>query len=138
VLDALDWLAHDGFLLTAERGGPGESFGNLLVEFERPPLAVRVTRDKGQWLIDVAPARGEFISLHVLITAWDGSTPAPRDRQAGDSLPEALPEGVEWRVVLPAVVSWLESGDRTREIGEARAAWKAAMTRYWARQRRHA
>jgi len=108
------------------------------VEFERSPLVVRIIRDRGQWLADLVPGRGEFVPLHVLVTAWEGSTPAPKDRQAGDPLPEVLPEGVQWRVVLPGIVSWLESGNRTRGIDEARAAWKVAMKRWWASQRRQA
>jgi hypothetical protein len=138
VLDSLDWLAREGFVLVDEQGGPGESFGDLLVEFERSPLVVRIIRDRGQWLADLLPGRGEFVPLHVLVTAWEGSTPAPKDRQAGDPLPEVLPEGVQWRVVLPGIVSWLESGNRTGEIDEARAAWKVAMKRWWASQRRQA
>jgi len=131
VLDSLDWLAHEGFVLVGERGGPGASFGDLLVEFERSPLKVRITRDRGQWSAGLA-AGGECVPLHVLLTAWEGGTPAPADRQAGDPLPEVHPDGVTWRVVLPGLVSWLGSGDRTREIQEARAAWKAAMLGYWA------
>jgi hypothetical protein len=32
--------------LCVSGGGPGESFGSLLVYFERPGLAVRVTREE--------------------------------------------------------------------------------------------
>src|SRR2546430_8140473 len=97
VRDSLDWLAREGFVLVDEQGGPGESFGDLLVEFERSPLVVRIIRDRGQWLADLVPGRGEFVPLHVLVTAWEGSTPAPKDRQVGDPPPEVLPEGVQWR-----------------------------------------
>lgn len=132
VLDTLDWLAGEGFVVASERGGRGESFGDLQIVFSRPPLAMCVTRDRGQWSIDLAPGRGEFVPLHVLLTAWEGSAPAPGGGSLGRSLPEVLPEGVEWHAVLPGVLSWLESGDRTQEIGEARAAWNAAMKRWWA------
>jgi hypothetical protein len=137
VAESLDWLEHEGFEVVSERGGPGESFGNLLVVLERSPLAVRITRDRGQWSIELAPGRDEYAPLNVLLTAWDGRTPAPRRSQIGDPLPEVLPEGVEWHVVLPGVLSWLESGDRTREISEARAAWNAVMKQWWASLRRH-
>src|SRR5260221_8956807 len=50
-----------GFVVVAERGGPHESFGNLLVVFERSTLAVRITRDRGQGSIELAPGRGEFV-----------------------------------------------------------------------------
>jgi hypothetical protein len=105
--------------LWMNKGSPGESFGDLMVEFERSPLAVRIIRDRSQWMADLAPGCGEFVPLHVLVTAWEGRTPAPQDRQVGDPLAEVLPEGVQWRVVLPGIVSWLESGNRTREIDEA-------------------
>jgi hypothetical protein len=132
VLDSLDWLAHEGFVLVGERGGPGWPFGDLLVEFERSALRIRITRDRNQWSAGFAAGRGDFVPLHVLLTAWQGGTPAPADRQAGDPLPEVHPEGVRWRVVFPDLVSWLGSGDRTGEIQRARAAWKAAMAAYWA------
>ena len=138
VLDSLDWLAQEGFVLVDERGGPGASFGDLLVEFGRSPLQVRITRDRGQWSAGLAPGGGEFIPLHVLLTAWQGGTPAPADRQPGDPLPEVHPEGVTWRVVLPGLVSWLGSGDRTQEIRDARAAWRAAILDYFASRRRQA
>ncbi len=131
VLDAVDWLAGEGFVLVDERGGPGGSFGNMVVEFERSPLLVRITRDRGQWSAALGAGRGELVPLHVLLTAWEGGTPAPADGQTGDPLPGVYPEGVRWRVVLPGLVSWLGSGDRTGEIQEARAAWKAANMDYF-------
>jgi hypothetical protein len=131
VLGCLDWLASEGFVLAGERGGRGEAFGNVQLMFERPAMAVRITRDRGQWSLWLAPDRSEFIPLNVLLTAWNGGTPAPRDRPFGDPLPEVLPEGAKWDVVVPGIVSWLDSGDRTREIRDADNAWKSAMRRWW-------
>jgi hypothetical protein len=110
--------------------------GNLRVRFSRPGLAARVTRDRGQWSIELAPDGGEFVPLNVLLTAWDTSVPAPREYVLEDQLPEVLPAGARWCVVVPGVMSWLESGDRTGEIGAARAAWTAAMKRWWEGKRR--
>jgi hypothetical protein len=131
VAGSLDWLAREGFAVVGERGGRGESFGNLIVVFERPGMAVRVTRDRGQWSAELAPGGGEFVPLNVLLTAQEGGLPVVRGSKLGDPLPEVLPPGVEWSGVLPGVVSWLESGDRAGEIGEARAAWSAAMRSWW-------
>lgn len=129
VADVLGWLAGEGFAVVSEQGGPGESSGDLLVEFGRRGLVVRITRDRGQWMADLAAGGGRFVPLHILLTAWEGSTPSPADHELGGRLPEVIPQGVQWRVVLPGVISWLESGNRSREIGEARAAWAVAMKR---------
>jgi hypothetical protein len=109
VIDSLDWLAHEGFVLAGERGGPGGSFGDLLVEFERSLLQVRITRDRGQWSAGFAVGRGEFVPLHVLLTAWQGGTLVPSRAQAGDPLPEVHPEGVRWRIVF---LAWSRGWDR--------------------------
>jgi hypothetical protein len=93
VLDSLDWLAREGFVLVDEQGGPGESFGDLLVEFERSPLVVRIIRDRGQWLADLVPGHGEFVPLHVLVTAWEGSTPPPKTARPGIRFLRSFPKG---------------------------------------------
>lgn len=108
-------------------GGPDESFGNLLVEFERATIAVRVVRDRSQWFIDIAPPGSRFVGLHVLLTAKDGVKPKLRDHRAGMPLPESLPEGVRWTVAVPAVVSWLEQEDAMNTIDRAERQWSAAM-----------
>jgi hypothetical protein len=135
VAGSLDWLIGEGFAVVRERGGPGESFGDLMVDFERPGMAVRVTRDRGQWSCWLAPGGGEFVPLNVSLTAWEGGTPVVGGSGSGDPVAEVLPPGVEWCGVLPGVIAWLESGDRAREIGEARAKWTAAMNRWWERVR---
>jgi hypothetical protein len=123
---------REGFAVVAERGGPGQSFGDLAVHFRRPGMAVRVTRDRGQWSIELAPGGGEFVPLNVLMTAQDGGTPVAAGSGLKGPVAEVLPPGAEWHVVLPDVISWLESGNRAREIGEARARWATAMNRWLA------
>jgi hypothetical protein len=49
VMRSLAWLSTVGFEIRAERGGREEAFGNLLLDWERPPIAVRVVRDRSQW-----------------------------------------------------------------------------------------
>src|SRR4029077_9604030 len=57
VRGALTWLAGAGFAVRSQRAGRTESFGNVLIEWERPPMGVQVVRDRGQWLVDVAAWR---------------------------------------------------------------------------------
>lgn len=127
VRDCLDWLVEGEFALAGERGGPDESAANVQLTFERSQLTVQITRDRGQWMMNIDPGHGKFVPLHILLTAWDGTVPAIRARNPVEQLPEVLPEGVAWRTVAPAIIAWLESGNRDREIGEAGAAW----TRAW-------
>jgi hypothetical protein len=132
VLATLDWLTEQGFVPVSERGGRDESFGNLLLGFEQPPLRLRVTRDRGQWSLEIATARTDFVPLNVLLTAMSGDAPDPGRYDLLDQLPEVLPGGAEWREFLPPLVIWLGSSDRSAEITEAGTAWKAAMKRWWA------
>jgi hypothetical protein len=80
----------------------------------------------------LAFVRADFIPLNVLLTAMNGGVPDPGCHNLADPLPVVLPGGVAWHEVLPAVISWLDSADRTADMAEARAAWKAAMKRWWA------
>ena len=66
VRGALTWLAGAGFAVRSQRGGRTESFGNVLIEWERPPMGVQVVRDRGQWLVDIAAGGGDFLGLHVV------------------------------------------------------------------------
>jgi hypothetical protein len=132
VLASLDWLAQEGFVLADEQGGRDAPFGNLILVFERSSLAIRVDRDRSQWSFDVAAGDGKFMMLSDLLTAWQGRAMPEPGRHFEGPPPRVIPVGVEWRAVLPGLVSWLESGDRTREIGAATAARKEAVMR-WAR-----
>lgn len=127
VHDLLDWLADEGFTLVWEQGGLGESFGNALLMYERSHVRMLITRDRGQWLMEIATGGDELIPLHVLVTAREAGTPVLRADDLRGRLPEVLPEGVVWRTAVPGVVAWLESGQRDKVIGEARAAWRQAM-----------
>jgi hypothetical protein len=132
VLASLDWLMQQGFVLVSELGGRDESFGNLRLGFEQPPRRLRITRDRGQWSLELATARADFIPLNVLLSAMTGDAPDPGRYDLLDQLPDVLPGGVEWREVLPLVTTWLNSADRTTEIVESEAAWRTAMKRWWA------
>lgn len=130
VRDLLDWLAAAGFTLVSEEGGPAESTANVLLIYERSPLRMRITRDRGQWLLEIATGDEDFIPLHVLLTAREAGTPVLPPNDLHSPLPEVLPDGVNWRTAVPDIVAWLESGQRAQEIGASRAAWRQAMASY--------
>ena len=120
---ALDWLTTAGFRVRGERGGRTESFGSILVEWEHPPLAVRVVRDRSQWIVDIALDGTDFVGLQVVLNAIDGGTFVVADRELGVPLPETLPEGVAWSAAVPQALTWLQSQDRSGEIASARETW---------------
>ena len=128
----LRWLEGNGFSVVRERGGRGESFGNVLVDFERRGLVVRITLDRSQWMLDVRPLARDSFGLHVALTAIDGDDPlVPEQRDTRDPLPDQLPEGVSWADQVARLIDWLESGDRTNELDRSRLAWGKVMTEYF-------
>jgi hypothetical protein len=128
----LRWLGGNGFSVVHERGGRGESFGNVRVDFERRGLVVRITLDRSQWMLDVQPPAGDSFGLHVALTAIDDDDPpVPEQRDTRDPLPDQLPEDVSWAVEVPRLIDWLENGDRTKELDRSRLAWRRVMTEYF-------
>jgi hypothetical protein len=132
VAATLDWLVGHGFLVSRTMGGRSESFGNVLVGFARGLTVVVITRDRGQWTIDIGRDRAMH-GLHMLATAMSGAeaNPGPK-RSFGDPLPDQLPEGARWRRLVPQAIEWLESGDRTVELRRAERSWSKAMKAYFA------
>lgn len=129
VADTIRWLLSAGFGLAGERGGRNESFGNLLLEFERAGQRVVIVRDRRQWRIDIAPTGStEPHGLQVFLWAMRGGEPelGPR-RSVEASLPAQLPVGERWSAEVPAVLTWLTDGDRSAEISAAVAAGRRAM-----------
>ncbi len=127
VAATLDWLMGHGFRVSRTMGGKSESFGNVLVEFARGLTLVVITRDRGQWTIDIGRDRATH-GLHMLATAMSGTEadPGPK-RSFGDPLPSQLPDGARWRRLVPQAIEWLESGDRTVELRRAEESWSNAM-----------
>jgi hypothetical protein len=102
----LDWLEGAGFNLANGRGGPTESFGDVCLNFVGP-ADVRIVRDRGQWDVTVGPTGGvRPYSLAVLDAARLQRDWEPPDLNYG-AVPKALPAGVTWMEVLPAVVKWI-------------------------------
>jgi hypothetical protein len=128
VADTIRWFQAEGFELRREVGGPKESFGNVLLEFELGAVRATIVCDRSQWMLDLAAAAGKPHGLHVWLTAMRGTaaTAGPR-RAAGEPLPDQLPPGERWCVEVPAVVSWVAAGDRSAEVVAAARDWGRAM-----------
>jgi hypothetical protein len=107
VAATLQWLVAQGASITREQGGPHESFGNVLVEFTFNDAVLTITRDRGQWLLDVQSGqlrRFDFAVIHAALSGVDGwSEPMPKP------LPTQLPDGVSWLAEVPAALEWLRT-----------------------------
>lgn len=134
VRDGIRWLEAAGFELRSAQGGSSESFGNILLEYVRGDVTVRIARDRSQWIpvVALAGVSGEH-GLQVLHTARTGLTAdagPPRD-WAAQPMAEQLPEGMSWRTELPALIHWLSEADRSQGVRQAAVEWREAMKRYW-------
>ena len=69
------WLSDRGFEITDQVGGRNAPFGDAQLTFRRRDLGVRVTRDRSQWSLDVAPEGVDFLPLDRILTAKDGIVP---------------------------------------------------------------
>jgi hypothetical protein len=125
VAATLHWLVAQGAEITSERGGPHESFGNVLVEFALHDAVLVVTRDRDQWMLNVRCGQlptFDFDVIHAALTgddAWSRTLPRP--------LPPQLPDGVSWIAELPRALEWLRSTpdaeDQLRRLQRKRAEW---------------
>lgn len=70
-----------GFRVSRTMGGKSESFGNVLVEFARGPTVVVITRDRGQWTVDIGRDRAMY-GLHILATAMSGTEADPGPKRS--------------------------------------------------------
>lgn len=103
VQGAFEWLLRNGFSVIASQGGPLE--GNQLVELVHRQTRVWVSRDKGQWMLDLQPAGWlERCQLGQLLAVMRLEH-LPIDRRQG-SMPVQLPPGESWSERLPEVLVW--------------------------------
>lgn len=130
VAETIRWLLRDGFELVEERGGRAESFGNVLLRMQRGSSAIRVVRDRSQWLCDVESSgwTGEQ-ALGVLVTAMRGQPPTHEYPMPDEGMPEQLPPGGVWSQLVPEVLAWGASGNRDVEVTQAAAEWREAIRR---------
>lgn len=116
VQDTVGWLATQGYALASHEGE--STFGATFVY--AGDAEVRITVDKSQWYLDVAPRPGaQAWAYDLLIAAREGEEygavfPRTGSRSWRDPLPDQLPEGVRWRETLPGILQWLSD-----EVGPA-------------------
>jgi hypothetical protein len=109
VQDTVAWLSANGYALVAQKGD--STFGAQFVY--EGHAEVRITVDRSQWFLDVAPGPGSKAWQYDLILAarqgldYGALFPDTGSRLLGDPLPEQLPMGVSWRETLPDILQWV-------------------------------
>jgi hypothetical protein len=129
VVATLGWLDGENFKVIKQSGGSSETFGNAQVEFSRNALGVRITKDRDQWKLDVAPPGFEFLNLEYLLTAKDGEQAEVSPTEAAAAPPS---KQTSWQQALPGLISWIEEEDRTVVLEGAKEAWRLHVRQYWA------
>lgn len=107
VVNTIAWLTATGYSLVSHQGE--STFGAQFIY--AGSAEVRITVDRSQWYLDVAPTPGvEAWQYDLLIAACTGEPYSEvfrptETRSLGDPLPEQLPEGVSWRETLPEILA---------------------------------
>ena len=118
VQNTIAWLSANGYVLVSHEGGES-TFGAQLVYAQE--AEVRITFDRSQWFLDVAPTPGsEAWQYDLLLAARRGLDygelfPETGSRSWTDPLPDQLPEGVSWRDTLPDILLWVR-GEAVAEL----------------------
>lgn len=121
VRDTIGWLAANGYLLVSHH--VESTFGAKFVY--AGGAEVRITVDRSQWFLDVAPRPGaEAWQYDLLLAAHEGRDygalfPETGARSLGDPLPDQLPEGVRWLEKLPDILDWMSDEDVQPAVGRA-------------------
>jgi hypothetical protein len=103
------WLSANGYALVAHNGD--STFGAQFVYEE--DTEVRITVDRSQWFLDIAPRPGAKTWQYDLLLAarrgldYGALFPETGATVLGDPLPEQLPAGVSWRETLPDILQWV-------------------------------
>jgi hypothetical protein len=128
VAQTIAWMVNAGFNVTHQQGGTSVSFGDIVVEWERRSLRIKINRDRSPWFVDVAAPGLPYAPIDRLLTAkndypivttWEG----PR--------PEQLPPGVTWTSVVSELIAWIEGGDRKDAIEDAVEEWGSAIRKHY-------
>ena len=126
---AVGWLLDRGAVVTQQRGGATESFGNVLVRFDLPDAGVTVTRDRNQWMLTIQTGATQAFDLDLVCA---GMTGQDRWSKADGALPEQLPEGVSWASELPKALAWVratpDAQERLVALGRDRAKQRLGLT----------
>ena len=120
VAAALGMLLDEGFEIVETKGGAGESFGNQLVRLSDGSSEVTVTRDRGQWMLDLRPEGWPAPKpLDLILDVMNGGY---RDPPSAGGLPNQIPEGVSWVDTAPEALAWAQVGPHRAVLVEA-AGW---------------
>jgi hypothetical protein len=101
---------------------PGTPNGDVLIELRDRDTILTITRDRGQWMLDLQVDGLQRWSLDLISDTMTNRT----EWSAGTGvLPAQLPADVSWFEWLPLAVDWLRSTPdaemRLAQAGEARA-----------------
>ena len=90
--DALRPFLDRGFREAAEKYD-AQHFGNVLIDLESQDLRLRLTRDRGQYFIDIStPAENEWFDTHTVLTFLGASAEADALADAGWPSPHRVAE----------------------------------------------
>jgi hypothetical protein len=120
----LGWLEGEEFMVAKQSGGSSETFGNANVECQRKKFGMRVTNDRDQWKVDVAPPGFEFLNLEYLLSAKDGVTNASEMSEAATKLPAKVSS---CHATLPGLITWIEEEERRNVLEGAKEAWRVLV-----------
>jgi hypothetical protein len=129
VAATLGWLDGEDFKVVKQSGGSSETFGNAQVELQRNELGVRVTKDRDQWKLDVAPPGFDFLNLEYLLTAKEGETTVATAKN--EPTVSGSTKAISWQATLPGLITWIEEEDRTDVLEDAKEAWRVHVRQYW-------
>ena len=82
------FIAANGAPRVVDAASQSESFGNNVMSLEGDALRVRVTLDRGQYLVDLSPLSPEWFDLDVVLQLVTGGENA-RETSANATLPLA-------------------------------------------------
>jgi hypothetical protein len=101
---------------------PGTPNGNVLIELRDRDVTVRISRDRGQWMLAV---RVNGLPEWPLDLIYDAITDRDEWPAWTGPLPDQLPPDVSWFDWLPRAIDWLRStpdaAAKLRQVGEVRA-----------------
>lgn len=132
VLSTMRWLEASGYVLTAATGGTGEYNGGVRLVYTGQ-REVAITRDRGQWFLDVADAPGgKRILFELLLGAMQGMEyadwqAAVAQARGAARLPDQLPPAVSWQRTLPSALEWLGGPGAAEAVALASDRRYAAM-----------
>lgn len=134
VQDTVAGLSANGYALAAQKGD--STFGAQFVYEGR--AEVRITVDRSQWLLDVAPRPSSKGWQYDLLLAarrgleYGALFPKTGARVLGAPLPEQLPAGASWRETLPDILQWIGRDTVPATVDRARQQRFALM---WPRKK---